>query len=182
MVGAAECWGLIILKSSSLLKPMPSNPRSKISQNINNQSSVSPVNITTVAWGWFTGEWKCWVMGTFASPWPGTSNKDHAGPWHEGEQGTRAGVDWVCQSPQQHSWNQSLEEFPTKSVKTCNFPQVFPCSGLRAALPAAGRKQQHCCCHFTVWHKVKDNRVYKKLCSLFLKIRWKQARQMKTKA
>lgn len=60
-------------------------------------------------------------------------------------------------------------------------PSLPPLPGLKAALAAAGMEQQLCCCHFTVWHKVKDNRVYKKLCSLFFKIRWKQTRQMKTK-
>lgn len=55
----------------------------------------------------------------------------------------------------------------------------FPGSELPSQLLAWSSRTA--ACHFTVWHKVKDNRVYKKLCSLFFKIRWKQTGQMNTK-
>lgn len=150
---------------------------------------MSAVNITAMAWGSLKGEWKSWVISHLCTSVTTTSTVQWGPCWTlawEGEQETRAEVACLWQSgspsPQQHYWNQSLAEFPTKPVKSCNFPQVFPHFCAQSSPPSCWHEAAvllHVTSRFgTKWKIIQFTRSF---VVSFSRIRWAQTRQMKTK-
>lgn len=138
---------------------------------------MSAANITAMAWGSLKGEWKSWVISHLCTSV--TTNQHSAmrtvlDPGMRGRARNKGRSGLLVAVWQPLSPAALLEPEPGRiSNKTCQdlqFPSSLPpLLGSEQPSQLLAWSSSTAACHFTVWHKVKDNTVYKKLCCFLFK-------------